>query len=39
VSLSEEDASLSFKDHFSTHSAAYAAFRPTYPESLVDYLA
>lgn len=28
-----------FKDHFSAASAAYAAFRPTYPEALVDALA
>jgi SAM-dependent methyltransferase len=28
-----------FKDHFSTRSADYAAFRPTYPPALVDYLA
>lgn len=30
---------MSFKDHFSTRSADYAAYRPTYPPSLVDYLA
>jgi len=28
-----------FKDHFSSHSAGYAAFRPGYPEALADYLA
>jgi SAM-dependent methyltransferase len=28
-----------FKDHFSTHAAAYATHRPTYPSALVDYLA
>lgn len=28
-----------FKDHFSTRAAQYAAFRPTYPTELVDYLA
>jgi SAM-dependent methyltransferase len=28
-----------FKDHFSTHSADYASFRPTYPPALADYLA
>ena len=28
-----------FKDHFSTHAAGYAAYRPTYPVALVDYLA
>lgn len=28
-----------FKDHFSTRSADYAAYRPTYPAALVDYLA
>jgi SAM-dependent methyltransferase len=30
---------MSFKDHFSTRSADYAAYRPTYPRTLVDYLA
>lgn len=28
-----------FKDHFSTHAAAYAAHRPRYPEALAAYLA
>jgi SAM-dependent methyltransferase len=28
-----------FKDHFSSRSADYAAYRPTYPTALVDYLA
>lgn len=28
-----------FKDHFSKKSAGYAAFRPTYPPELVDYIA
>jgi SAM-dependent methyltransferase len=28
-----------FKDHFSTRSADYAAYRPTYPSALVDTLA
>ncbi|WP_019904563.1 class I SAM-dependent methyltransferase [Methylobacterium sp. 77] len=28
-----------FKDHFSTHSADYAAHRPVYPQALVDRLA
>jgi SAM-dependent methyltransferase len=28
-----------FKDHFSSHAAGYAAYRPTYPTSLVNYLA
>jgi len=27
-----------FKDHFSTHSEAYAGYRPCYPETLYDYL-
>lgn len=27
-----------FKDHFSACSADYAAFRPTYPQALIDYL-
>ena len=30
---------MSFKDHFSARSADYAAYRPTYPDTLVDYLA
>ena len=29
---------MSFKDHLSTRSADYAAYRPTYPRTLVDYL-
>jgi SAM-dependent methyltransferase len=28
-----------FKDHFSAGSAAYAAYRPTYPRALADFLA
>jgi SAM-dependent methyltransferase len=28
-----------FKDHFSGHAAAYAAFRPRYPETLFDFVA
>lgn len=31
--------STSFKDHFSTESGAYAAYRPGYPASLFHYLA
>lgn len=30
---------MSFKDHFSSRSADYAAYRPTYPRALADYLA
>jgi SAM-dependent methyltransferase len=30
---------VSFKDHFSTHAAAYADFRPRYPAELFEYLA
>jgi SAM-dependent methyltransferase len=30
---------LSFKDHFSARSGDYAAYRPTYPRALIDYLA
>ncbi len=30
---------MTFKDHFSTKSSDYAAYRPTYPHALVDYLA
>lgn len=29
----------SFKDHFSSHSSGYAAYRPTYPPALVTFLA
>lgn len=32
-------AASTFKDHFSGTSAAYAAYRPTYPSALVDFLA
>ena len=31
-------AMSSFKDHFSSHAAGYAAHRPTYPMALVDFL-
>ncbi len=30
---------MSFKDHFSTHAAAYAAYRPSYPPELAAWLA
>ena len=30
---------MSFKDHFSKQAAAYARFRPRYPQELFDYLA
>jgi SAM-dependent methyltransferase len=30
---------MSFKDHFSSHAAGYAAYRPTYPPALIDFLA
>jgi SAM-dependent methyltransferase len=30
---------MSFKDHFSSHAAGYAAYRPTYPSSLIEFLA
>jgi len=30
---------MTFKDHFSGHATAYAAWRPTYPVALVDALA
>lgn len=30
---------MTFKDHFSAKSGDYAAYRPTYPGALVDYLA
>ncbi len=32
-------AGVGFKDHFSGHAAAYARFRPGYPDSLFDWLA
>jgi len=31
-------SSPGFKDHFSTGAAAYAAFRPTYPQALFDFV-
>ena len=30
---------MTFKDHFSSHAAGYATYRPTYPAALVDCLA
>src|SRR5689334_22090747 len=30
---------MPFKDHFSSRSADYAAYRPTYPRAVADYLA
>ncbi len=30
---------MTFKDHFSSHAADYASFRPTYPRELAAYLA
>ena len=30
---------MTFKDHFSSHAADYASYRPTYPAELVDHLA
>lgn len=30
---------MQFKDHFSTHSTAYAKYRPRYPAALFEYLA
>jgi SAM-dependent methyltransferase len=30
---------MSFKDHFSSHAAGYAAYRPTYPAALIGFLA
>ncbi|MDR0244234.1 MAG: class I SAM-dependent methyltransferase [Burkholderia sp.] len=32
-------ATTTFKDHFSGGSAGYAAYRPTYPAALIDFLA
>jgi len=29
----------SFKDHFSSHASGYAAYRPTYPQALIAFLA
>jgi SAM-dependent methyltransferase len=37
--MAPDDARSGFKDHFSERSASYAAFRPTYPAALVDFLA
>jgi len=33
------ELTLSFKDHFSTQSAGYARYRPTYPRALFQFLA
>lgn len=30
---------MSFKDHFSRHAAAYSRFRPEYPDSLIEFVA
>jgi hypothetical protein len=27
-----------FKDHFCSHAEGYAAYRPTYPAALIDFL-
>src|SRR5690606_33521069 len=32
-------APSSFKDHFSAHADSYAAYRPTYPQALMRFLA
>jgi len=39
VLVEREGSVTSFKDHFSSSSADYAAFRPTYPAALIDFLA
>lgn len=39
ASVDSRSSERSFKDHFSGHSSAYAASRPTYPDSLFAFLA
>jgi SAM-dependent methyltransferase len=36
---SDEEPAKSFKDHFSTVSSGYAAYRPSYPSGLAEFLA
>lgn len=36
--MSASAPSTTFKDHFSSHAAGYAAHRPTYPDALIDLL-
>jgi len=31
-------ADAEFKDHFSSHAATYASYRPSYPQALIDFL-
>jgi SAM-dependent methyltransferase len=37
--MAPDEPAPDFKDHFSSRSAGYAAYRPTYPDALVDFLA
>ncbi len=37
--MTSPDAAAPFKDHFSGHAAAYAAYRPGYPPELIRFLA
>lgn len=37
--ISQNNDSGDFKDHFSNHAASYAKYRPTYPDSLFQFLA
>lgn len=37
--MAPDEPSPGFKDHFSSRSAGYAVYRPTYPDALVDFLA
>jgi SAM-dependent methyltransferase len=37
--MASEEPAPGFKDHFSSRSAGYAVYRPTYPDALVEFLA
>ena len=37
--IERERMAMTFPDHFSDHSDRYEAFRPTYPDALLTYLA
>jgi SAM-dependent methyltransferase len=37
--MAPDESAPGFKDHFSSRSAGYAVYRPTYPDALVDFLA
>ena len=35
----ESNPAMNFEDHFSTHAADYARYRPSYPNALFEFLA